>query len=165
MDEYSFKDTEIGGIPKEWGIAKLESIFTPINLRTRIVLIKPNTKYKLILTKLYNKGVKLKNVAESNKIKAKFMYYVKEGDFIFSKINVGKGALGFIDNYLDGSIVSSEHPILRLDTKIAYQEYIRFYFSQEHTWKLIKIEAKGFGGKERIKVRDHQFPKVFMTVS
>jgi len=162
MEEDEYKDTEIGKIPKDWEVIKLEEIFSPVNLNDRKVVIDPKKEYKLIKTTLYSKGVVLKDVVEGKKIKAKFMYELKDNDFIFSKINLKKGALGFVGSELEGSVVSSEHPILKLNTEKAYKDYIKYYFYQPNVWSLLKAEAKGFSGKERIKIREFLLFKIVL---
>jgi len=162
MEEDEFKDTEIGRIPKDWEVLELEEIFSPVNLNDRKVVIDPKEEYKLIKTMLYSKGVVLKDVVEGKKIKAKFMYELKDNDFIFSKINLKKGALGFVGSELEGSVVSSEHPILKLNTEKAYKDYIKYYFYQTNVWSLLKVEAKGFSGKERIKIREFLLFKIVL---
>jgi len=162
MEEDEYKDTEIGKIPKDWEVIKLEEIFSPVNLNDRKVVIDPKKEYKLIKTTLYSKGVVLKDVVEGKKIKAKFMYELKDNDFIFSKINLKKGALGFVGSELEGSVVSSEHPILKLYTEKAYKDYIKYYFYQPNVWSLLKAESKGFSGKERIKIREFLLFKIVL---
>ena len=162
MEEDEFKDTEIGRIPKDWEVIKLEEIFSPVNLNDRKVVIDPKKEYKLIKTTLYSKGVVLKDVVEGKKIKAKFMYELKDNDFIFSKINLKKGALGFVGSELEGSVISSEHPILKLNTEKACKDYIKYYFYQPNVWSLLKAEAKGFSGKERIKIREFLLFKIVL---
>ena len=162
MEEDEYKDTEIGKIPRDWEVIKLEEIFSPVNLNDRKVVIDPKKEYKLIKTTLYSKGVALKDVVEGKKIKAKFMYELKDNDFIFSKINLKKGALGFVGSELEGSVVSSEHPILKLNTEKAYKDYIKYYFYQPNVWSSLKAEAKGFSGKERIKIREFLLFKIVL---
>ena len=153
-----YKQTELGLLPKEWKVVRLGDIFTEVDKKTRRTEIFPEENYKIILTKLYAKGIQLKEIKPGGKISAKYMYVIKDGDFIFSKINLRKGAFDFVPSELSGAVVSTEHPILKLDRQKANQQYVKFYFSQPFTWELFKREAKGFSGKERIKVRE------FMTV-
>ena len=65
-----------------------------------------------------------------------------------------KGAFDFVPNELDGAVVSTEHPILSLSKERAFSGFIKFYLSQPHVWEEFKTEAKGFSGKERIKINE-----------
>jgi len=149
-----YKETELGLLPKDWEVVRLGDVFTEVDKKMRKVKILPEKNYKIILTKLYAKGIQLKEIKSGKKISAKYMYSLRAGDFIFSKINLRKGSFDFVSSELGGAVVSTEHPILELDRKRANQNYIKFYFSQPFTWDLFKKEAKGFSGKERIKVRE-----------
>ncbi len=155
-----FKKTEIGIIPEEWEVVRLGDIFKEVNKKERRVKIENNKDYKLILTRLYAKGIQLKEVKKGEKISAEYMYKIKEGDFVFSKINIRKGAFDFVPKELDESVVSTEHPILKLNRNLADQFFIRFYLSQPFVWEEFKKEAKGFSGKERVKVREFVLVKI-----
>lgn len=141
-------------LPKEWKIVTLGEIFRVINTNTRKIRIEPDKEYKLIVTRLYAKGVELKEIKKGSQIKAKYMYVVKEGDFIFSKINIKKGALGFIPPELDGAVVTTEHPILRLDEKKANKKFVFYYLSQPFIWNEFKRRSKGFADKSRTKINE-----------
>ena len=160
MKETKYKETEIGIIPEDWEVVKLGDIFKEVNKKERRVKIENNKDYKLILTRLYAKGIQLKEVKKGEKISAEYMYKIKEGDFVFSKINIRKGAFDFVPKELDESVVSTEHPILKLNRNLADQFFIRFYLSQPFVWEEFKKEAKGFSGKERVKVREFVLVKI-----
>ncbi len=153
-EERDFKDTELGPLPVDWGVVRLGEVFTEVNSDSRKIFIDKKSSYKLIMTKLYAKGIQLKCIIEGSKIASNVMFLIKKDDFIFSKINIRKGAFDFVPEELDGAVVSSEHPILNLDFSKADKSYIKFYLSQPHTWEAFKKEAKGFSGKERVKVRE-----------
>ena len=153
-EERDFKDTELGPLPVDWEVVRLGEVFTEVNSDSRKIFIDKKSSYKLIMTKLYAKGIQLKCIIEGSKIASNVMFLIKKDDFIFSKINIRKGAFDFVPEELDGAVVSSEHPILNLDFSKADKSYIKFYLSQPHTWEAFKKEAKGFSGKERVKVRE-----------
>ncbi len=153
-EERDFKDTELGPLPVDWKVVRLGEVFTEVNSDSRKIFIDKKSSYKLIMTKLYAKGIQLKCIIEGSKIASNVMFLIKKDDFIFSKINIRKGAFDFVPEELDGAVVSSEHPILNLDFSKADKSYIKFYLSQPHTWEAFKKEAKGFSGKERVKVRE-----------
>lgn len=151
-----FRMTELGPLPEEWEVVRLGDVFKEVNKETRRIKILPDEKYKIVLTRLYAKGIQLKEIKIGKDISAEYMYQLRTGDFIFSKINLRKGAFDFVPNELNGAVVSTEHPILELNKSITNQnqQYIKFYMSQPSVWELFKKESKGFSGKERIKVRE-----------
>lgn len=149
-----FKMTELGPLPEEWEVVRLGDVLQEVNRESRRIKILPDEKYKIVLTRLYAKGIQLKEIKIGKDISAEYMYQLRTGDFIFSKINLRKGAFDFVPNELNGAVVSTEHPILELNRSITNQGYIKFYMSQPSVWELFKKESKGFSGKERIKVRE-----------
>ena len=153
-EETNFKTTEIGEVPADWEVVKLGDIFEEVDKNERKVEILPDKEYKLVLTKLYANGIQLKEVKYGRDISASHMYLLRAGDFIFSKINVRKGAFDFVSAELDGAVVSTEHPILNIDLKASDPKYVKFFLSQPLVWELFRRESKGFSGKERVKVRE-----------
>lgn len=147
-------------LPEDWRIVELGEIFREVNKKERKTKIEENKDYKLILTRLYAKGVELKDVKSGREIKAEYMYVVKEGDFIFSKINVKKGAFGFIPAELDGAVVTSEHPILAIDEKLALRDFVFYYLSQPLMWDEFRRQSKGFADKSRTKVPEFLSVKI-----
>lgn len=148
-----FQETELGPLPAHWKVVRLGEVMYEVDKKSRCVSIKPEELYTTLVTRLYARGVAVKERIFGHKIAAEQMYVVREGDFIFSKINIRKGAFGIISSTLDGAIVSAEHPILRpFDTLCL--EYLSFHLSLPETWERFKLEAKGFSGKERVKPRE-----------
>ncbi|MGQ9837343.1 MAG: restriction endonuclease subunit S, partial [Cyanobacteriota bacterium] len=142
-------------LPEGWEVVKLGEVLYPLDeIKERIVQIQDDEEYKLIVTRLYAKGGSLKEIRRGTKISSKRMYRVKRGDFIFSKISIRRGAFCFISPELEGAVVSSEHPILRLDERKADKFYISYRLSLPEIWEKFKTEAKGFSGKERLKTRE-----------
>ncbi len=120
----------------------------------RRVHIMDDESYTRILTKLYRYGIAVKDVVPGSQIASKEMYRTKSGDFLFSKINIRKGAFGVLPPNLAGSVVTSEHPILRAKDDVLHVHYLAYYLKQPHTWERFKVHAKGFSGKERVKLRE-----------
>ncbi|WP_425477079.1 restriction endonuclease subunit S [Thermocrinis minervae] len=149
-----FKQTEIGPIPEDWEVVKLGEVVYEVPLKERQIIIEKNKYYKRIFTKLYGKGVAIKDIIMGSQISTKIMFIVKKDDFIFSKINIRKGAYGVINNHLDGAVVTSEHPILRARTERLDINFLSLYLLQPNVWNIIKSHAKGFSGKERVKTRE-----------
>ncbi len=147
-------------LPVDWNVVELGKIFREVNKRDRKIRIEDDKDYKLILTRLYAKGVELKEIKSGKEIKADYMYIVKEGDFIFSKINIKKGAFGFIPPELSGAVVSSEHPILKINESSALRDYIFYYLSQPRLWDEFRRQSKGFADKSRTKVPEFLSVKI-----
>lgn len=104
--------------------------------------------------KLYAKGMCLREIKKGENIGTKTMYRVREGDFVFSKIDARNGAYGFVPPELDGAVVSSDFPILNLRKDIASMDYVSYYLSQPIVWESIRSYAVGSTNRKRIKVED-----------
>ena len=141
-------------LPEGWEIVKLRDIFTPVDMKSRRIRVQDNTKYMLISASLYSKGIKFREWKFGREIKTKTMYIVHVGDFIFSKIRAKQGAYGFIPPQLEGAIVSNEYPILKLNQKVALQEFIEYYLSQPIMWRLFGQYSRGLKDKSRTKVNE-----------
>ncbi|WP_297552429.1 restriction endonuclease subunit S [Thermococcus sp.] len=141
-------------LPEGWEIVKLRDIFTPVDMKSRRIRVQDNTKYMLISASLYSKGIKFREWKFGREIKTKTMYIVHAGDFIFSKIRAKQGAYGFIPPQLEGAIVSNEYPILKLNQKVALQEFIEYYLSQPIMWGLFGQYSRGLKDKSRTKVNE-----------
>jgi len=138
-------------LTKKWKVVELAEIFSEANKNLRKIRIKDNETYKMITVKLYAKGLTLRDIKLGKDIKTKTMFKVKEGDFIFSKIDARNGAYGFVPPELDGAVVSSDFPILVLDRSKAIDKFVYYYMSQPIVWETIRTYAVGTTNRKRIK--------------
>jgi len=154
-----YKMTELGPLPEEWRVVRLGEVLQEVDIRQRTVSIEKDGIYVRIVIKLYAKGLDSLGTVLGSQISASKMYRIQQGDFLFSKINIRKGAFGIVPEHLDGAVVTNEHPILEIKPALLEKYFLFFYLSQPNTWEMFKIHAKGFGGKERVKVKE------FLSVS
>jgi type I restriction enzyme S subunit len=149
-----FQMTELGPLPKEWQVVILGEVLYEVPRAHRQVKIVDNELYTRIATKLYGYGIAAKELVRGSQIASKEMYRTQPGDFLFSKINIKKGAFGVVPPHLTNAVVTQEHPILRPKDDMLHVNYLDYYLKQPHTWERFKVHAKGFSGKERVKVRE-----------
>jgi type I restriction enzyme S subunit len=149
-----FQMTELGPLPKEWRVVRLREVLYEVPRAHRQVKIVDNELYTRIATKLYGYGIVAKELVRGSQIASKEMYRTQPGDFLFSKINIKKGAFGVVPPHLTNAVVTQEHPILRPKDDMLHVNYLDYYLKQPHTWERFKVHAKGFSGKERVKVRE-----------
>lgn len=141
-------------LPEDWDVVELGKIFREVSKKERKIRIEDDREYKLVTVKLYAKGIHLREVKKGEDIGTKTMYLVKDGDFIFSKIDARNGAYGFVPPELDGAVVSSDFPILNLRKDITSMDYVSYYLSQPIVWESIRNYAVGSTNRKRIKVED-----------
>ncbi len=153
-----YRMTELGPLPEEWEVVRLEEVFSVVPKKKRERIVEDNTAYRLLTVRLYAKGVILREVKEGKDIGTKKLYEVKEGDFVFSKIDARNGAWGFVSKDLSGALVSGDFPILSLNREIADEDFITFSLSRPSIWKVLRNIAVGTTNRRRVQ------PKEFLKV-
>ena len=156
--EEQFEQVEINGevweIPRGWRVATGYDIFEIVDKDTRRIGIEPGKKYMLVTVKLYGKGVLLRRIGVGGEdIKARYMFKVQAGDFIFSKIDARNGAYGFIPPSLDNAVVTSDFPILT-PRPGTYHKYIDITLKRPVVWETIRTKAAGSTNRRRVRVDD-----------
>lgn len=146
--------TELGPLPEEWKVVRLGEVFNLVPKQIRKHSIQDKRKYMLITVQLYAKGIRLREVALGEKIKAKSLYMVRSGDFVFSKIDARNGAWGFVPEQLDGSFVSGDFPILKLDRSAAHDLFLTLVLSRPQMWRILRNFAVGTTNRRRIQPQE-----------
>ena len=151
-----YKVTDLGPLPEEWQVVKLETVFDVVNKKEREVSINYDETYLLLTVRLYGKGVTPRGIFPGSKIGLSKLYRTEDGDFVFSKIDARNGAWGFIPYELAGGLVSNDFPILRLNEGCALREFVELLLSQPKMWEPLRAIAVGTTNRRRIKP-DHFF--------
>jgi len=146
--------TELGPLPEEWEVVRLGEVFSIVPKKQRERIVEDDATYRLITVKLYAKGVVLRETKAGKKIGTKKLYEVKEGDFVFSKIDARNGAWGFVGKELSGALVSGDFPILLLNREIADENFITFSLSRSSTWTMLRNIAVGTTNRRRIQPKE-----------
>ncbi len=149
-----YRMTELGLLPKEWRVVRLGEVFSVSPKKQRERVIGENSTYRLITVRLYAKGLVLREEKEGKKIGTKKLYEVRQGDFIFSKIDARNGAWGFVNNNLDGALVSGDFPILSLNRDKADETFIMFFMSRPLVWKILRNIAVGTTNRRRVQPKE-----------
>jgi type I restriction enzyme S subunit len=105
----------------------------------------------------FAKGLFAKPPLDGSVIKAKKLYQVKAGQFIYGRLNAYEGAFGVISDELDGAHVSNEFPIFECDTQHVLPEFLLAYFSTPVVWEDLKRKVTGIGGgagNRRIRLKE-----------
>jgi len=153
--ENNFKQTEIGLIPEDWKVVRLGKIMEPVSKKTRQIKVENGKFYKQITVRLYARGLTIRAYLPGEKIKTKKQFIVKEGDFVFSKIDARNGAYGFVPLELDGGIVSNDFPILRIKNGAnIFVNFLSYYLSLPQNWERIRSFACGTTNRKRIGIED-----------
>jgi type I restriction enzyme S subunit len=125
---------------KNWEKVKLGSLLT----ESKIVSEKPNTD-KRIRVKLYVQGIEKRPDTKDKKGATKY-YTRREGQFVYGKQNLHKGAFGIIPKELDGFESSQDIPAFDIHQS-CYPEWILYFFVKNNFYLKLETLAKGVGSK------------------
>lgn len=148
-----YRMTGLGPLPEEWKAVKLGDIFIPVSKKEREQKVLPNTDLRLLTVRLHAKGIVLRPPSSIG-VKSEKLYKVKEGDFVFSKIDARNGAWGFVGKELEGALVSGDFPILRLNRELADQAFVALWLSRPSTWTTLRSLSTGTTNRRRTQTRD-----------
>jgi type I restriction enzyme S subunit len=122
----------------EWRQVKIKDIATH---RKGSIIIQDDLQYKLCRVQLHRKGVVLRELRLGSEIKTKKQQLCKNGDLVVAEMDAKYGGYGFLDEELDGAIVSSHYYLYELDTRKIYRDYFQVLIHSGLIQN--QIEAKG----------------------
>lgn len=106
-------------------------------------------------------GIRWKNLgayergrSDTTAVKAKTMYRMRIGDFVFNRIDTDKGAFSVVGSLMDGSVASNEFPAYRCVANKLIPEYLWLYFQQPEV--LASLRPAGSDGRARWKEADFE---------
>jgi type I restriction enzyme S subunit len=80
----------------------------------RAATIQPDEQYMQITVAMNHKGLRIRRLCEGKEIKSPGQCYIKDGDILFSRIDIRQGAIGLVGKDLDGGVVTRDFPVFRL---------------------------------------------------
>ena len=134
-----------------WSTVKLEEVLEQV-IRSEEVM--PREHYKVLGAKWYAKGLYIKSERDGSEIKAKKLYVVKDGDFVYNRLFAWKGSFAIVPNEFDGCYVSNEFPSFRINTKRIHLLYLLYFFSRNEIWNEVLSLSMGVSSisRNRLKV-------------
>jgi type I restriction enzyme, S subunit len=134
--------------------------FTQVNLSkvlikmNDLVSIDDNQTYSQVTVHMHNQGLSLRKECLGKEIKTKKQYRIREGQFVFSKIDARNGAMGLVPSELDGAIVSNDFPAFVPDSLRLHPEFFNHYSSSEPFVSACIEKSKGTSNRRRLNERD-----------
>ena len=130
----------------------LRDLLKQVNRREEVL---PYKRYKMIGAKWYAKGLYIKSAKDGSDIKAKHLYLLRSGDFVYNRLFAWKGSFAIVPKELDGCYVSNEYPTFRIDERKILPSYLMYYFSRLEAWDRAFSLSKGVSSisRNRLKVR------------
>ena len=120
------------------------------------VQVQPDATYVNLGVKWYGEGAFAREPKTGKDIKAKILYRVKPGQFIYNRMFVTEGAFGIVTPDLADGVVSNEFPVYDLDSKRVLPEWLLLRFQDPSTVQAVAAEATG-GTKSRRRWKENQF--------
>ncbi len=81
--------------------------------------------------------------------RAKTLFRVKAGQFIYSRLFAFEGAYGIVTDEFDGHFTSNEYPTFDCDTAMIRPEFLASYFKAKHVWEEVARGSKGLGDRRQ----------------
>ena len=107
------------------------------------VKVQPGTSYDLLGLRMWGGGVYRRQTVDSTTSKAKTLYRVSAGQFIYNRMFAWGGSFGVVPPHLDGSFVSNEFPVFVTDPERLMTEYLALHFQQPEVWAEVERASTG----------------------
>jgi restriction endonuclease S subunit len=124
----------------------------------RAAEIIPDRQYIQVTVAMNHNGLRIRRICDGMEIKSSGQCYVRDGDILFSRIDIRQGAIGFVGKELDGAVVTRDFPVFRLNksTDLA-RRYLRYVFLSTSFMSQARTVSRGTTGRQKMK-RD-RFPE------
>lgn len=141
----------------KWPMVKLGEVLEQVS---RPEMVSPEKEYRILGAKWYAKGLYIKSIKSGNEIKAKKLYLVKKGDFVYNRLFAWKGSFALVPDELDGCYVSNEYPTFKINTEKIFPKYLYYYFSIEEMWDKAFSLSMGVSSISRNRLKVEKFFKI-----
>jgi type I restriction enzyme, S subunit len=118
----------------------------------RAAEIIPDRQYMQVTVAMNHNGLRVRRICDGMEIRSPGQCYVREGDILFSRIDIRQGAIGFVGRELDGAVVTRDFPVFRLNksTSLA-RRYLRYVFLSPSFMSQARGASRGTTGRQKIK--------------
>jgi len=110
----------------------LKEVLTPVS---RPETVGPEKTYHILGAHWYAKGLYIKDVRSGSQIRAKNLYRVEQGDFVYNRLFAWKGSFAVASEEDHGCYVSNEFPCFSVNKDRIDIRYLWRYFSRSSAWE------------------------------
>ena len=114
-----------------WPMVALGELLKRVKRRE---LVEPSKTYDVLGAHWYAKGLYTKHSKPGSQIRAKDVYRVEQGDFVYNRLFAWKGSFAIATQENDGCHVSNEFPCFVVDRERLDGQYLWYYFSRASAW-------------------------------
>ncbi len=123
----------------------------------REVILEPAEKYNLLGVKWYGKGVFIRETKLGKEIKAKKLFRVIAGDFIYNRLFAWKSSFAIIAEEFDGCLVSGEFPTFIKRFNDVNINFILQYILLPHNIDKVDKLSTGMSSVSRKRFKENSF--------
>lgn len=132
---------------KNYGLVPIKAFLTR---NKTLIDIQDDQIYKRVTIKLYNGGVFLRDTEIGKNIGTKKQFLIKEGQFLFSKIDARNGAFGIATEAVDSAIITADFLAFDINTKLILPQFLVLITTTKHFMTQAQSASKGTTGRQRI---------------
>lgn len=118
----------------DYDFVRLADVLTQVK---RVEFLQPTKDYNLLGVKSYGLGVFHRETKKGNDIKAKYLWKLKEGDLVYSRLGASSGSFGLINKDFDNYFVSNEFPAFTIDTDRVSPQYLNLVLTSKRFYEKI----------------------------
>lgn len=123
----------------------------------REVILKPDIEYDLLGVKWYGKGVFIREKKLGNEIKAKKLFKVNAGDFIYNRLFAWKSSFAIIPEEYEGCLVSGEFPVFIKKSNEVNTDFLLQYILLPHNIDKVNKLSTGMSSVSRKRFKENSF--------
>lgn len=113
------------------------------------IIIQDDIFYKRVTVKLYGGGVKVRDEVKGDEIGTKKQFLLKEGQFLFSRIDARNGAFGLATAEVNNAIVTNDFPVYDVN-KTINPRYFSLITTSKPFFDYCQNFSSGTTGRQRI---------------
>jgi type I restriction enzyme S subunit len=103
----------------------------------------------------FGRGVLLRDAVRGAEMSAQFLYRIRTGQLMYSRLKAFEGAFALVPHEADGRFVSNEFPTFDVDTSAALPEFLALYLARPRVWEELQAGSEGMGARrERLQPVD-----------
>lgn len=137
---------------ERWKTAILADVLTEVRERTRV---ERDAEYPLAGVYGFGRGVLLRDAVRGSDISAQFLYRIRSGQVMYSRLKAFEGAFALVPEEADGRFVSNEFPTFDVDSSLASGPFLRLLLTRRRVWQELESGSQGMGARrERLQADD-----------
>jgi type I restriction enzyme S subunit len=141
-------------MPNHWPLVPLGELLTPVS---RPDTVNAEKTYRILGAHWYAQGLYTKDVTPGAGVRAKALYRVEQGDFVYNRLFAWKGSFAVANKENHGCYVSNEFPCFTVNASRLGGQFLWRYFSRSSVWDEALAESTGGTPTSRNRLKEGKF--------